>query len=60
ISFSRLHWRPTKAQSSYPFSSLSFFFIDFLVVLCFCIPAVAQAEDAKSEYGTVIGIGRCQ
>ncbi|KIL61119.1 hypothetical protein M378DRAFT_167278 [Amanita muscaria Koide BX008] len=60
MSFSCLHRRPTKAQSSYPFSSLSFFFIAFLAVLCFCIPAVAQAEDAKSECGTVIGIGKCQ
>ncbi|KIL58290.1 hypothetical protein M378DRAFT_170815 [Amanita muscaria Koide BX008] len=55
MSLSRLHRRPSKAQSTHLFSSLSFFFIAFFAVLCFC-PAVAQAEDARSEYGTVIGI----
>jgi len=52
---SRLHRRPTQAQSGRLFSSLSLFFVAFIAVLCLC-PSVAQAEDAKSEYGTVIGI----
>jgi heat shock protein 5 len=37
------------------FSSLSFFFIAFIALVSLC-PTHVQAQDTKSEYGTVIGI----
>lgn len=37
-------------------SSLSFALFALLAIVSFCSPAV-RAEDADSEYGTVIGIG---
>lgn len=48
--------RPTRSQSRHLFSTLSIVFFALLALICFCSPAAA-AEDAKAEYGTVIGIG---
>ncbi|KAF8637742.1 hypothetical protein AX17_002601 [Amanita inopinata Kibby_2008] len=55
MSLSRLHRRPSHAQSRHMLSSLSLIFFALVAVLCLC-PSLVQAEDAKSEYGTVIGI----
>lgn len=48
--------RPTRTHSARLISGLSLAFFIFLAVVCLCPPAVS-AEDKKSEYGTVIGIG---
>ena len=48
--------RPSRKHSSRLLSSLSFVFFLFLALIFLCPPAVS-AEDKKSEYGTVIGIG---
>ncbi|KIK50753.1 hypothetical protein GYMLUDRAFT_51014 [Collybiopsis luxurians FD-317 M1] len=52
---SRLFRRPSRSQSRRVLSSLSFALFAFLAILSFCSPAVS-AEEATSEYGTVIGI----
>ncbi|KAH9948495.1 heat shock protein 70 [Amylocystis lapponica] len=49
---SRLSRRPTWSQSS-----MSIIFFAVLAILLLC-PAVAQAQDDKKDYGTVIGIGQ--
>jgi endoplasmic reticulum chaperone BiP len=48
--------RPSRKSSSRLLSSLSFVFFLFIALIFLCPPAVS-AEDKKSEYGTVIGIG---
>jgi heat shock protein 5 len=48
--------RPTRTHSTRLLSGLSLAFFIFLAVIFLCPPAVS-AEDKKSEYGTVIGIG---
>jgi hypothetical protein len=48
--------RPSRKHSSRLISSLSFAFFLFVALIALCPPAVS-AEDKKSEYGTVIGIG---
>ena len=50
--------RPSRKHSSRLLSSLSFAFLLFIALIALCPPAVS-AEDKKSEYGTVIGIGMC-
>ncbi|KAK7440063.1 ATPase with role in protein import into the ER [Stygiomarasmius scandens] len=52
---SGLYRRPSGAQSKRLLSSLSLAFVALLAVFCFTSPVV-KAEDATSEYGTVIGI----
>ena len=53
----RLARRPTKSQARRFASTLSFLFVAALAVLCLCPVASVRAEENKSEYGTVIGIG---
>jgi len=53
---SGLYRRPSGAQSKRLLSSLSLAFVALLAVFCFTSPVV-KAEEASSEYGTVIGIG---
>jgi hypothetical protein len=48
--------RPSRTQASRFLSSLSFAFFLFIALILLCPPSVS-AEDKKSEYGTVIGIG---
>lgn len=48
--------RPTRTHTNRLVSALSFSFFLFLALILLCPPAVS-AEDKKSEYGTVIGIG---
>jgi endoplasmic reticulum chaperone BiP len=48
--------RPTRTHSARLLSGLSLAFFIFLAAIFLCPPAVS-AEDKKSEYGTVIGIG---
>jgi hypothetical protein len=48
--------RPSRTQSSRLLSSLSFAFFLFLALILLCPPSVS-AQDKKTEYGTVIGIG---
>ena len=48
--------RPSRKHSSRLLSSLSFAFFLFIALIFLCPPAVS-AQDKKSEYGTVIGIG---
>ena len=50
--------RPTRTHTTRLVSGLSFAFFLFLALILLCPPAVS-AEDKKSEYGTVIGIGTC-
>jgi hypothetical protein len=47
---------PSRKHSSRLFSFLSFAFFLFIALIFLCPPAVS-AQDKKSEYGTVIGIG---
>ncbi|KAF8662763.1 hypothetical protein AX16_001121 [Volvariella volvacea WC 439] len=47
--------RPTRPQSWRMFSSLSILFFALLAIITLCPPAV-RADEAKPEYGTVIGI----
>ncbi|KAJ7287396.1 heat shock protein 70 family [Mycena rebaudengoi] len=51
----RSHRRPTRAQSRTAISSFAFIFLTLLAIVCFC-PVATQAQDRRSEYGTVIGI----
>ncbi|KAH9064466.1 heat shock protein 70 [Lactarius vividus] len=48
--------RPTRTRATRLVSGLSFAFFLFLALILLCPPAVS-ADDKKSEYGTVIGIG---
>ncbi|KAH9052026.1 heat shock protein 70 [Lactarius deliciosus] len=48
--------RPTRTHATRLVSGLSFAFFLFLALILLCPPAVS-ADDKKSEYGTVIGIG---
>lgn len=50
---------PTRTQSRRLLSSLSLALFALTAVVCFTAPAV-KAEEAHSEYGTVIGIGEWQ
>lgn len=53
---SRLQARlPTRSQSRRMFSSLSILLFALLAIVT--LTPTVSAEDAKSEYGTVIGIG---
>jgi hypothetical protein len=55
--------RPSQKQSRRLLSSLSVLAFAFILLICLCPPAVVAKEDtkeaagAKTEYGTVIGIG---
>jgi heat shock protein 5 len=46
---------PTRSQTRRLLSSLSLGFLGLVAIAC-CVAPAAKAEEAKSEYGTVIGI----
>ncbi|KAJ6602174.1 heat shock protein 70 [Mycena sp. CBHHK59/15] len=51
----RSHRRPTRAQSRNAISSFSLIFLTVLAIICLC-PVATQAQEPRSQYGTVIGI----
>ncbi|KAJ6558520.1 heat shock protein 70 family [Mycena vulgaris] len=54
--FSRSHRRrPTRTQTRTAISSFSLLFLAVLAIICLC-PVATQAQEHRSEYGTVIGI----
>ncbi|KAJ7502823.1 heat shock protein 70 family [Mycena galericulata] len=55
--FSRSHrHRPTRTQTRRAISSFAAVFLTVLAIICLC-PVATQAQEHRSEYGTVIGIG---
>jgi amino acid permease len=50
--------RPSRTQSRNMASTLSLILFAFLALILLCPVAVNADEDKKSEYGTIIGIGR--
>ena len=53
---SRLPRRPSRPRARNVAASVSLLFVALLAIILLC-PVNVKAQDEKSEYGTVIGIG---